>query len=160
MAENLRPNLTMLSTLAVASVYLQLVLGAGFRHSGIKLLPHLISAVVVTILLLWTITRVLSSYSEVASLRRPALLLLGLLIVQLSLGFAAYLTRVQWGKDTVQPGAAMVVSTVAHVAVGALVLATTLILSLQSWRYLSGVRAPSSLANSKVQNEARKVVIA
>src|SRR5256885_6682404 len=57
-AENLRPNLTMLSTLAVASVYLQLVLGAGFRHSGIKLLPHLISTVVVTVLLLWTITRV------------------------------------------------------------------------------------------------------
>ncbi len=158
--EDRRPGLTMLSTLAVASVYLQLVLGAGFRHSGIKLLPHLISAVVVTVLLLWTITRVLSSYSGVGSLRRPALLLLGLLAVQLSLGFAAYLTRVQWGKDAVQPGAGMVVSTVAHVAVGALVLATTLILSLQSWRYLSGVRAPSSLANSKVQNETRKVVIA
>src|SRR5690348_1111963 len=88
-----------LATLAAASVYVQLILGAGFRHSGIKLLPHLISAAVVTTLVLWTITRVLTGYSGTASLRRPATVLLGLLIVQLTLGFASYLTRVQWGKD-------------------------------------------------------------
>ena len=160
LGENRRPSMTTLSTLAVSSVYLQLILGAGFRHSGIKLLPHLISAVVVTTLLLWTIKRVFSSHPNVPALRRPALLLLGLLVVQLSLGFAAYLTRVQWGKDAVQPGLGMVVSTVAHVAVGALVLATTLILSLQSWRYLGRVRAPLPLAGPRLQNETRKAVTA
>jgi cytochrome c oxidase assembly protein subunit 15 len=149
--ESRRPGLSALATLAVASVYLQLVLGAGFRHSGIKLLPHLISAAVVTTLLLWTTTRVLMNFSRVDVLRRPAVVLMGLLVFQLSLGFAAYLTRVQWGKDTVQPELSMVVATVAHVSVGALVLATTLTLALQSWRHVAPVPQELTSPNSHVQ---------
>jgi heme a synthase len=130
-----KPSVRLLTILAASSVYVQLILGAAFRHSGLKLLPHLISAVVVTSLILWTITRVLSGFSAVPELRRPATFLLGLLFVQLGLGFAAYLTRVEWGKDAPQPEAPMVWSTVAHVAVGALVLATTVILAIQAQRY-------------------------
>ena len=51
--------------------------------------------------------------------------MLSLVIAQLCLGFTAFLTRVAWGRDAVQPELPMVVSTVAHVAVGALLLATT-----------------------------------
>lgn len=134
--ESRRLRLTTLATLAAASVYVQLILGAGFRHSGIKLLPHLISAVVVTTLVLWTITRVLASHGSVAALRRPAVLLMALLVTQLGLGFAAYLTRVQWGQDAVQPELPMVVSTVAHVVVGALVLASAVVLAMQAWLHM------------------------
>ncbi len=133
----MRPALPLLTTLAAAAVYIQLILGAAFRHHGIKLLPHLISAAVVTVLVLWTIVRVLSDYSRVEQLRRPALMLLALLMVQLSLGFAAWLTRVEWGRDAVQPLGPMVVTTVAHVAVGALLLATTVVLSIQAWRHVA-----------------------
>lgn len=136
LAESHRLRLTTLATLAAASVYVQLILGAGFRHSGIKLLPHLISAVVVTTLVLWTITRVLTNYGPVAALRRPAVVLMALLVTQLVLGFAAYLTRVQWGQQAVQPEMPMVVSTVAHVAVGALVLASSVVLALRAWLHL------------------------
>jgi hypothetical protein len=59
-----------------------------------------------------------------------------LLIAQLCLGFTAFLTRVAWGRDAVQPELPMVVSTVAHVAVGALLLATTVILAIQVWRHV------------------------
>jgi len=138
--ESHRLQLTTLATLAAGSVYVQLMLGAGFRHSGIKLLPHLISAVVVTTLVLWTITRVLTNYGSVAALRRPAGVLMALLVTQLGLGFAAYLTRVQWGQDAVQPELPMVISTVAHVAVGALVLASTVVLAMQSWRNMGSVQ--------------------
>ena len=138
--ESHRLQLTTLATLAAASVYVQLILGAGFRHSGIKLLPHLISAVVVTTLVLWTITRVLTNYGSVAALRRPAVVLMALLVTQLGLGFAAYLTRVQWGQNAVQPELPMVVSTVAHVAVGALVLASVVVLAMQSWRHMERVQ--------------------
>ncbi|MGH9577207.1 MAG: COX15/CtaA family protein, partial [Terriglobales bacterium] len=58
-----RPSLLALSRLTVAAVLVQLVLGAAFRHSGLKLMPHLLLAAVVTILTLWTVTRVLSGYS-------------------------------------------------------------------------------------------------
>lgn len=140
LSESHRLQLTRLATLAAASVYVQLILGAGFRHSGIKLLPHLISAVVVTALVLWTITRVLTNYGSVAALRRPAVVLMVLLVTQLGLGFAAYLTRVQWGQDAVQPELPMVISTVAHVAVGALVLASAVALAMEAWRNVGSVQ--------------------
>lgn len=136
-AERRRPRLRTLATLAAASVYLQLILGAAFRHSGIKLLPHLVSAVVVTVLLLWTVLRIFSEHSAVPQLLRPARVLLVLLFIQLGLGFAAYLTRVEWGKDTPQPVLSMVLATVAHVAVGALVLATSVVLAVQAYRHTS-----------------------
>ena len=131
------PRLRTLATLAAVSVYLQLILGAAFRHSGMKLLPHLLSAVVVTILLLWTTTRILAEHSAVAPLRRAARVLLALLLIQLGLGFAAYLTRVEWGRQAAQPSLSMVVATVAHVAVGALVLATSVVLAVQAYRHTS-----------------------
>ncbi len=136
-ADGHRPRLRTLATLAAASVYLQLILGAAFRHSGIKLLPHLVSAVAVTVLLLWTITRTLAEHSAVAQLRRPARALLLLLLLQLGLGFGAYLTRVEWGKDAAQPMLSMVIATVAHVAVGALVLATSVGLAVQAYQHTS-----------------------
>ena len=131
------PRLRALATLAAVSVYVQLILGAAFRHSGIKLLPHLVSAVVVTVLVLWTVTRILAEHSGVPQLRRPARVLLALLLLQLGLGFAAYLTRVEWGRQSAQPMPGMVAATVAHVAVGALVLATSVVLAVQAYRHTS-----------------------
>jgi cytochrome c oxidase assembly protein subunit 15 len=135
--ERHRPRLRVLATLAAAAVYLQLILGAAFRHSGIKLLPHLLCAVVVTTLILWTTTRVLADHSSIPTLRRPARGLLIVLLVQLGLGFGSYLTRVEWGKDAAQPMPVMVFTTVAHVAVGAVMLAGAVILAVQAYRHTS-----------------------
>lgn len=125
-----------LSTVAAACVWVQLILGAAFRHSGMKLLPHLIGACVVTAMLCWTIVRVLTRYGNVDHLRKPAQLLLALLMIQLGLGFCAYLTRLTWGHDAVQPMQIMVVSTVLHVAGGALVLAASVVLAIQTRRMI------------------------
>jgi cytochrome c oxidase assembly protein subunit 15 len=147
LVEHRRPRLTTLATLAAGSVYLQLILGAAFRHSGMKLLPHIISALILTILLLWTGSRVLAEHSSVPQLRRVARLLLVLLLVQLGLGFAAYLTRVAWGKETPQPMLSMVIATVTHVAVGALVLATSVVLAVLAYRHTCP-HAESEVAHS------------
>ena len=56
--------------------------------------------------------------------------------LELVVGFAAFLTRVAWGKDSLQPELPMVISTVTHVAVGALLLATTVVLAIQIWRHV------------------------
>jgi hypothetical protein len=61
--------------------------------------------------------------------------------LQLGLGFTAFVTRVAWGRDSIQPELPMVASTVAHVAVGALLLATTVVLAIQTRRHLSVARA-------------------
>jgi heme A synthase len=146
----LTPSTPALTAIAAACVWVQLILGAAFRHTGIKLLPHLIGACVVAAVLCWTVVRVLTRYSSVPQLRRPAQLILTLLMVQLGLGFASYLTRLQWMLDPPQPTTGIVISTVSHVAGGALVLATTVILAIQTRRMIS-VHAPEAVMSSSSQ---------
>jgi heme a synthase len=132
--EHLEASTRTLTLLSVTAVYLQLFFGAGFRHSGISILPHLANAVITSGILLWTAIRVLVAHGKDGELRKPAVWVLTLLLVQLGLGFAAYLTRVIWGKDAPQPLPSMVYTTVAHVAVGALLLAATFVLAVQAHR--------------------------
>jgi heme A synthase len=105
-----------------------------FRHHGMSWWPHVLNAVLVSLVLVWTGIRAISVYSQIEAIRRPAIIMISLLITQLCLGFTAFLTRLAWGRDSLQPELPMVVSTVAHVAVGALLLATTVVLAIQVWR--------------------------
>ena len=141
------PGTPTLTALAAVCVYVQLILGAAFRHSGIKFLPHLVGACVVTGLLCWTVVRILTRYGNVAQLRGPAQMLLALLMLQLGLGFASYITRLQWRIDPPQPTTGIVISTVAHVAGGALVLATSVVLTIQSHRMINA-RVPQTATHT------------
>jgi heme a synthase len=129
-----RPTLFALTLCSIFVLYVQLILGAMFRHHGMSWWPHVLNAVIVSFVLVWTGIRAISVYSRIEAIRRPAILMISLLIAQLCLGFAAFVTRVAWGRDAAQPGLPMVASTVAHVAVGALLLATTVVLAIQVWR--------------------------
>lgn len=129
-----RPSLFTLTLLSIFVLYVQLILGGMFRHHGMSWWPHVLNAVIVSFVLAWTSIRALSVYSKIDAVRRPAIIVLSLLITQLCLGFTAFLTRVAWGRDAVQPELPMVAATVSHVAVGALLLATTVVLAIQVWR--------------------------
>jgi len=131
-----RPSLATLTLLSILVLYVQLILGGMFRHHGMSWWPHVLNAATVSFVLAWTAVRALSVYSHIEAVRRPAVVMLSLLITQLCLGFTAFLTRVAWGKDAAQPELPMVISTVAHVAVGALLLATTVVLAIQVWRHV------------------------
>jgi cytochrome c oxidase assembly protein subunit 15 len=131
-----RPSLFTLTLLSIFVLYVQLILGGMFRHHGMSWWPHVLNALIVSFVLAWTSIRVLSVYSRIDAVRRPAIIMLSLLIAQLCLGFTAFLTRVAWGRDAVQPELPMVAATVAHVAVGALLLATTVVLAIQVWRHV------------------------
>jgi cytochrome c oxidase assembly protein subunit 15 len=128
------PRLFTLTLLSIVVLYVQLILGGMFRHHGMSWWPHVLNAATVSFVLAWTAIRAISLYSNIDAVRRPAIIMLSLLITQLCLGFAAFLTRVAWGQGAVQPELPMVASTVAHVAVGALLLATTVVLAIQVWR--------------------------
>lgn len=135
-SDSRRPSLFTLTILSIFVLYVQLILGGMFRHHGMSWWPHVVHAAVVAVVLTWTSVRALSMYSKIGAIRRPAIIVLALLITQLCLGFAAFMTRVAWGQDSAQPELPMVVSTVAHVAVGALLLATTAVLAIQVWRHV------------------------
>jgi heme a synthase len=146
-----KPSLITLTLLSIFVLYVQLIVGAMFRHHGMSWWPHVVNAPVVALVLAWTAIRALSLYSKIEAIRRPAVLMLALLITQLCLGFLAFLTRVAWGQDAIQPELPMVMSTVAHVAVGALLLATAVVLAIQVWRHVPVAfeeRAPAGSRNA------------
>jgi len=131
-----RPALFTLILLAIFVLYVQLFLGAMFRHHGLSWWPHIVNAGLVAIVLSWTTIRAITVYPHVDAIRRPAVAMLFLMLAQLCLGFLAFVTRVMWGKDAAQPELPMVISTVVHVAVGALLLAATIVLAIQVWRHV------------------------
>jgi heme a synthase len=137
-----RVSLRALAMLSIIAVYAQLFMGAAFRHGGMHFLPHIIGAVFATAILLWAAIRAIS-FASVKPIRGAGIAILVLLFLQLGLGFGAYLTRVEWGQDAVQPMPSMVATTVAHVAIGAVLLAHCFMLSVQAYR--NTVLAPASV---------------
>jgi hypothetical protein len=94
-------------------------------------LPHVIGAAIVTGMILWLVVRALVH----APLRGSALVLLIVAISQVFLGIAAYTSRIAT-LDAVQPMAVMVGFTVAHVAVGALTMAASVVMAVQVFRHV------------------------
>ena len=86
-----RPSLFTLSLLSIFVLYVQLILGAMFRHHGLSWWPHVLNAGTVAIVLAWTSIRALSRYSGIDSVRRPAITMLALMIAQLCLGLSRFL---------------------------------------------------------------------
>ena len=147
------PRLRSMCVLALIVILTQLVLGATLRHSATwdrdlptpLLVAHICGAVVVTLVLSTTIGFVLLRYREEAYLSRPAVIAAVLLLVQLGLGLAAYLTRLRSPFDP-QPLNPMISVTVAHVACGALVFAATIVLTLRLFRTVPANRSEYRLA--------------
>lgn len=130
------PRLSVLCLLTSAIVFLQLVLGAMLRHGAVDVGAHVAGAVAAGLGVGWTVAAVCRRKVVGSALGRTAGWLLGLLIVQLMLGAGAYWIRVVT-QGAVQPEPAMVVLTVLHVAVGALVLAASVVLTFEVYRRLT-----------------------
>jgi heme a synthase len=137
--------LPLLSAMTTAAIYLQLIVGALMRHtnSGLaipdfplafgRIVPpltsehvaihfgHRIGAILVLVMITWTFARIVNLYSEHALVYRPALLMLGLVLIQIALGAFTVWT------------AKSVIITTAHVANGALILGTSLLLTLRAY---------------------------
>jgi cytochrome c oxidase assembly protein subunit 15 len=132
-----------LCTAALVTIFLQLILGATLRHSATwdqhlpveLILAHIGGAVAVTLALGSASVATLLRHKDEKFLTRPALIALLLLVVQLSLGIAAYITRLASPNDP-QPLNPMISITVAHVACGALVFVSTIVLTLRTYRVL------------------------
>ncbi|MEK6302897.1 MAG: COX15/CtaA family protein [Acidobacteriota bacterium] len=145
-----KPPLRTLTAVTVAAVLIQLVLGAGFRHQAFGIVPHVIGAVAVAGLIVWTSIVVLRRHKNDDYLTRPAWFAAVLLVAQLSLGIGAYFARVASAGDP-QPLEPMISLTVAHLVVGALTLATMIVLTLRCHRALAEPAAEALLQADVVQ---------
>jgi cytochrome c oxidase assembly protein subunit 15 len=135
------PSLRQLSAATSAAILLQLVLGAAFRHNGIGIVPHIVVAMVVTLLVTWTVARVFTKFSAERRLVRWAATLVGLLVVQLFLGIGAYVMKLE-ARNAPQPLPPVVNVTTAHV------LATSVVLALHVFRRVASPRRALSLRDA------------
>jgi cytochrome c oxidase assembly protein subunit 15 len=140
------PGLRSLAAVTTAFIFLQLILGALVRHTGAglsipdfplafgRLVPpvlegpiliaylHRLGAVAVTTYVGWLVGRILLHHASEPKLRRPALALALLLVLQIALGGA-----------TVLMGLAVIPAT-SHVVTGVLVLAVSWLITLRAFR--------------------------
>ncbi|MDE2038563.1 MAG: COX15/CtaA family protein [Elusimicrobia bacterium] len=122
-----------LGVLAILAVFLQIFWGALLRHTGTGLGLHLAWALVVFFAVMAAAARGASAASPDNGLYAPSLLLGGLIVVQIFLGFAALKARFSPDYASGFSGAAVV--TAVHLAMGSLILATAVVWSLRARRY-------------------------
>ena len=143
------PSDLMLQRVAVVTtglIYLQIIVGATMRHTGAglaipdfplmfgQLIPphwdpkiaihfaHRVGALIVSVAILATTGHVLYHHRSRSELRRPALLLLALLVTQITLGALTVLSKKEFIINSL------------HVVTGASVLVTALVLTLRAHR--------------------------
>jgi cytochrome c oxidase assembly protein subunit 15 len=129
------PGMGALALWTTLVIFVQLILGAGFRHGAFGILPHLIGAAVVTFFVVWTGRAAKKRFANAPEIRRATILLHSTFGTQILLGFAAY-WAVAKAIEEVQPTMSYVILTVAHVLVGALVLASSVLLTLCCFRMI------------------------
>jgi cytochrome c oxidase assembly protein subunit 15 len=139
------PPLGTLAAITTGVIYLQILVGAVMRHLGAglaipdfplafgKVIPphfnkfiavnfaHRCGAIIVAVMVGWTVARVIRAHREVPQLYRTAIGLAILLVVQICLGALTI-----WSGRAVIP-------TTSHVAVGAATLATSLALTIRAY---------------------------
>ncbi len=134
------------ATTTTALIFAQILIGATMRHSDAGLaipdfplmfgglvpdhwdakiaihFAHRAGALIVATSIITTAVHVWRNHRGDSAFTRPATILAGLLIVQMTLGASTVLSRLAVSINS------------AHVVCGALVLATSLVLTLRSWR--------------------------
>ena len=146
---------------AVGVVFFQLIMGAGVRHSdlpGAAFVPHLVAhilgALAVIAVSIWSSIRITTEYGEVAPLKRTVLTIDALLAVQLLLGiWSIWANRGRLAPQ--MPRFDLIVVSTTHIANGALILALTLYLALRAAQILSRRPAASAApASAPVESTA------
>ena len=124
-----------LGLLTAGFIYLQLILGALVRHTGEWVEMHIIGAALVSIHVILLAARVRRSHADQRPLTRSAHYLLSLLILQLVLGFGAYLGKFTESGAFLSPF--VIALATSHVVVGALMLVACAVLTLWAYQRLN-----------------------
>jgi heme a synthase len=114
-------------------MFLQVVLGAGFRHQEIPVWPHIAGAFVVLGVVIWTAIALRKRFGASPELSRARMMLHAIFGIQFLLGFGAYWSRLST-VGAAQPMPVMVLLTVIHTVVGALLFAFSIFIVLICFR--------------------------
>ena len=127
------PSIHFLATLNAAVIYLQVILGAGFRHKDIPIWPHAVGALLVLGTVTWTAVALRKRFGTSEAFRTARILLHAIFGTQFLLGLLAYWSRMTTA-DAPQPMPVMVWLTVTHTVVGAILFAFSVLVVLLCYR--------------------------
>lgn len=127
------PSIHTLAIINAAIIYFQVILGAGFRHKEIPVWPHMVGALIVLGMIIWTAAVLRRRFEKSRAISKTRILLHAVLGTQLLLGLGAYWSRLTTANDP-QPMPLMVTLTVLHTVVGALLFAVSVLLVLLCYR--------------------------
>lgn len=137
---HLMQRLTIASTIAV---YAQIILGAVIRHDEWGVFPHILGALAVFGCVVSSLFVVLFMVKRHGFLRH-AILLFCLVTAQIALGLVTLMVRVPKNANE-QLSTTQILVPTAHLALGALVLATSLVMTLKAFRFLPAAGEEASL---------------
>ena len=127
-----RPSLRTLSVITVVLVIAQVVLGAAVRHKVMGSGIHITFAMVVALAIVVLGVLLMNQCAEHRILRPTAIGMMVIAGVQVFLGFGAFIVRMMVEENTLP----VRIITMAHVTTGALTLAATVVVALQTRRHL------------------------
>jgi heme A synthase len=126
----IKPFLRPLSLAIPPVVFLQITLGAAYRHDITSVLPHMAIAMGVAFLALIGSSVVLQNFARPVTMRHSAAALISLVLTQVCLGIGAFVMLVLNSAGTLY----FVAVSVGHVLIGASTLAASVVMAMQVWR--------------------------
>jgi cytochrome c oxidase assembly protein subunit 15 len=127
------PSIHSLALLNALVIFLQVFLGAGFRHKEIPIWPHAAGSLAVLAMVVWTAVALRKRFESSPELTKMRILLHSVFGLQFLLGIGAYWSRISTA-DAAQPMPVMVALTVTHTVVGALLFAVSILTILLCYR--------------------------
>jgi cytochrome c oxidase assembly protein subunit 15 len=139
------PSIHSLALLNAGVIFLQVFLGAGFRHKEIPIWPHAAGSLAVLATVVWTAVVLRKRFESSRELTKMRILLHSVFGLQFLLGIGAYWSRLATA-DAPQPMLVMIVLTVTHTVVGAVLFAVSILTILFCYRLVprAGAVAVSS----------------
>jgi cytochrome c oxidase assembly protein subunit 15 len=119
------PSIHFIVTLNSIVIFLQVLVGAAFRHNYLSLKPHVFGAPIVLAMVIWTAAVLRRRFPEVPAIVRMRKLLHSIVGLQILLGLLALWARIHTADDP-QPMVPVVASTVVHTVVGAFLFAASI----------------------------------
>ena len=114
------------------AVFLQIVMGALYRHEVTGILPHMLGAMVVALLAMIVSAVVLQNFPHVPELKRAGALLISVVILQVVLGIAVFIMLLLNVSNT----ASFVWTATAHAMTGTLALGASVLMAIEIRRRL------------------------
>jgi heme A synthase len=143
------PSIHSVAILNAAVIYLQVILGAGFRHKEIPIWPHMAGALVVLGMVIWTAVALRKRFAQSREFSKARILLHAIFGTQFLLGLGAYWSRLTTA-DAPQPMPVMVTLTVIHTVVGAILFAFSVLVVLMCYRLIPRRREVAAAAPRQV----------